>query len=140
MEITIMNMAKIDVLVDYTDNYSARPVNEQIACVTTGRTFEEVKRNMDEALHFHIEGMRLDGDSIPPEYEGEWTLCWHFTVRALLHYTEKLVPKSALAKVTGINQQQLTHYASGYRTPRPAMRQKIIDGLHSIAEQLSAIS
>ena len=62
------------------------------------------------------------------------------TFRAMLHYTEGLVPKSALAKATGINQQQLTHYASGYRIPRPGMRQRILDGIHSIAAKLIAIS
>jgi hypothetical protein len=50
------------------------------------------------------------------------------------------VPKSAISKATGINQQQLTHYSTGYRTPRPAMRKKIIDGIHLIAQKLSAIS
>ena len=84
--------------------------------------------------------MREDGEFVPEEFEGEWKLEWNLSVRALLHYTEKLVPKAVLSKVTGINQQQLTHYASGYRVPRPAMRARIIEGIHQIANQLSAIS
>ncbi len=133
-------MGKILINVDYTDNFAAAPANEDIACISTGRTLEELKQNMEEALRWHIESMREDGEAIPQEFEGEWVLEWNLSVRALLHYTEGLVPKSAIAKATGINQQQLTHYASGYRTPRPAMRAKIIEGLHSIGRQLSAIS
>ena len=134
------NMGKIIINVDYTDNFAATPANEDIACVSTGRTFEELKKNMEEALHWHIDSMREDGEPVPAEFEGKWELEWSMSVRALLHYIEKLVPKSAIAKATGINQQQLTHYASGYRVPRPEMRTRIINGIHRIASQLSAIS
>ncbi len=133
-------MGKILINVDYTDNFAAAPANEDIACISTGRTLEELKQNMAEALRWHIDSMKEDGEAIPQEFEGEWILEWNLSVRALLHYTEGLVPKSAISKATGINQQQLTHYASGYRTPRPAMRAKIIEGLHAIGRQLSAIS
>ena len=133
-------MRKIVINVDYTDNYAAAPANEEIACISTGRTLAELKKNMEEALRWHIDSMREDGEAIPAEFEGEWELEWNLSVRALLHYTEKLVSKAAISKATGINQQQLTHYASGYRIPRTAMRKKIIDGIHSIAQQLSAIS
>lgn len=132
-------MGKIIINVDYTDNFAASPANEDIACVSTGRSFNELKKNMEEALRWHIDSMLEDGETIPEEFKGEWALEWHFSVRALLHHIEGLVPKSAISKATGINQQQLSHYASGYRTPRPAMREKIIDGIHTIAEQLTAI-
>lgn len=133
-------MGKICITVDYTDNYVAYPANDDIACITTGRTLNEAKANMEESLHWHIDSMREDGEEVPVEFDGEWELEWNLTTRAVLHYTERLVSKAALAKATGINQNQLTHYANGYRKPRPAMRQKIVAGLHSIAEQLSAIS
>lgn len=133
-------MAKIGILVDYTDSYAARPVNEDIACVSTGRTLEEMKRNMDEALHFHVEGMLQEGDSVPDEFKGEWEYDWQLSARALLHHTEGLVSKAAISRATGINQQQLTHYSTGYRTPRPAMRKRIVDGIHAIAKQLFSIS
>lgn len=133
-------MPRIRILIDYTDNYAACPADDRIACVSTGRTLDEVKKNIAEALQFHIEGMREDGDAVPEEFNDEWEFEWELSARAMLHYTEGLVPKSALSKATGINQQQLTHYASGYRTPRPLMRQKIVDGLHSIAAQLFSIT
>jgi predicted RNase H-like HicB family nuclease len=34
-------------------------------CVATGATLEEVERRMREAIEFHLEGLRLDGASIP---------------------------------------------------------------------------
>ena len=46
------------------DNFSAY-VPDLPGCVTTGKTVEEVERNMREAIELHIEGMREDGQAIP---------------------------------------------------------------------------
>jgi predicted RNase H-like HicB family nuclease len=45
-------------------NYSAY-LPDVPGCVTTGKTIEEVKKNMKEALAFHFEGMILDNEAIP---------------------------------------------------------------------------
>ena len=34
-------------------------------CVSTGNTIEETERNIREAIEFHLDGMREDGDPIP---------------------------------------------------------------------------
>ena len=34
-------------------------------CITTGHTLEEAKRMIQEAIEFHLEGLREDGDVIP---------------------------------------------------------------------------
>ena len=34
-------------------------------CVSTGRTREEVEKNMREAIEFHLEGLRLEGLEVP---------------------------------------------------------------------------
>lgn len=133
-------MGKIVINVDYTTNFAASPANEDIACVVTAKTFQELQKEMDFSLKEHIKWMREDGDAIPAEFDGEWEYEWNLSTRAILHYTEGLVSRSAISKATGINPQQLTHYASGYRVARPAMRAKILDGLHSIAQQISAIA
>lgn len=35
-------------------------------CVATGKTPEEVERNMQEAIAFHIEGLEAEGCEVPP--------------------------------------------------------------------------
>jgi len=40
-------------------------VPDLLGCVTTGRTIEEARRLIAEAIEFHIEGMRLRGESVP---------------------------------------------------------------------------
>ena len=45
-------------------NWSAY-VPDLPGCVSTGRSFEEVRKNMREAIELHLEGMREDGEPIP---------------------------------------------------------------------------
>lgn|SRR5579872_3338878 len=35
-------------------------------CITAGRTLEEARRMAEEALAFHVDGMRQDGEPVPP--------------------------------------------------------------------------
>ena len=44
--------------------YSAYPPDLP-GCITTGRSPEEVRENMQEAIEFHLEGLRLEGLPIP---------------------------------------------------------------------------
>ena len=46
------------------DNLSAY-VPDLPGCVTTGKTVEEIERNIREAIGFHLEGMREGGEPIP---------------------------------------------------------------------------
>lgn len=46
------------------NNYSAY-VPDLPGCVSTGKTIEEVKENIQEAIKFHIEGLKEDGEEIP---------------------------------------------------------------------------
>jgi predicted RNase H-like HicB family nuclease len=34
-------------------------------CVSTGRTREDVEQNMREAIAFHLDGLREDGQALP---------------------------------------------------------------------------
>ena len=36
-----------------------------LGCVATGKTQQEVEQDMSEAIAFHLEGMRLEGLTIP---------------------------------------------------------------------------
>jgi len=46
------------------NNYSAY-VPDLPGCITTGKSLEETRRLMREAIEFHIEGLRLHGDPVP---------------------------------------------------------------------------
>jgi predicted RNase H-like HicB family nuclease len=47
------------------NNYSAY-VSDLPGCIATEGTIEEVEREIREAIEFHLDGMREDGEPIPP--------------------------------------------------------------------------
>ena len=46
----------------------------------------------------------------------------------------------SLETITGINQKQLAHYASGISKPRPKQAQKIAQGLHRLAKEMMVVT
>ncbi|NLX98261.1 MAG: type II toxin-antitoxin system HicB family antitoxin [Rhodopirellula sp.] len=56
---------KYAVVIEKADsNYSAY-VPDLPGCVATGSTIEEAESQIREAIEFHLEGMRSDGEPIP---------------------------------------------------------------------------
>ena len=131
-------MGKIKVNISWLDNYGACS-NEILGCIATHKTLEGVKKAYIESLGWHLESMRADGDDIPESFKGEYEIVFELNIQALLHYFEGILTRSALARVTGINERQLGHYATGHRNPRPAQRKKIIDGIHKIGAEFNSV-
>ena len=132
-------MEKAIILVDWDRNYSAATKDERIACIATGRSLEELRINFERSLKLHLQGMKEDGEEIPEEFTEGYELIYYLTGKALMHYVDQYVTRKALARETGINLQQLSHYAKGHRNPRPEMQEKIIQGIRNIGRQLSEI-
>ena len=131
-------MEIIKVHIDWEVNYGAASAAVP-GCVATHKTFEGIKAAYTSALEFHIAGMRKDGDEIQEVLQGEYTLEFELTAQALLHRIDGIITRAAISRITGINEKQLGHYMTGHRNPRPAQRQKIIDGIHHIADDLSTV-
>ena len=131
-------MQTIIVNIDWENNYGA--YSEEVSgCVATHKTLEGVKQAYIEALEFHVEGMRNDGDEIPALLQKKYKLDFVLNVRALLHYFEGVLTRSALSRVTGINERQLGHYITGHRKPRPEQREKIVEGIHRIGKEINSV-
>ncbi len=54
-------MKKYLVVVEKTETGFSAYSPDIDGCIATGKTMEEVERNMKEAIQFHIEGMEKDG-------------------------------------------------------------------------------
>ena len=136
-------MEKIQVKIGWSgNNYSCvadAPVLNGIV-VTTSKTLEGLKKDFVESLKFHIEGCRQDNDELP-----EWLVSGHYEIEyiletsALIHSLDGVLTRSAIARVSGINEKLIGHYASGYRNPRPKQREKIINGIHTISRELATV-
>jgi predicted RNase H-like HicB family nuclease len=58
-------MSKYLIIIEKTGTgYSAYPPDLP-GCVATGTTREETEYEMKDAIEFHIEGLRLNGDEVP---------------------------------------------------------------------------
>ncbi|MBZ5582849.1 MAG: type II toxin-antitoxin system HicB family antitoxin [Acidobacteriia bacterium] len=58
-------MKKYAVTFEKASNNWAAYVPDLPGCVTTGRTLDETRRLIAEAIEFHIEGLRMDGEPVP---------------------------------------------------------------------------
>jgi predicted RNase H-like HicB family nuclease len=58
-------MKKYLIVVEETSTGYSAYSPDLLGCDSTGRTREEVERNMREAIEFHLVGMRLEGLEVP---------------------------------------------------------------------------
>ena len=54
------------IVIEKSPNNYAAYVPDLPGCVAVGDSRREVTRNIREAIEFHLDGMREDGDPIPP--------------------------------------------------------------------------
>ena len=119
-------------------NYSTY-VEEIGGVAGVGDSLEEVKKCLEEGLVVLKEACLEYGDSIPEELQGEYEIVFRMDTRSFLQMYCKIFTKSALERLTGINQKQLWHYANGLSKPRPAQVQKIERALHQLGEELISL-
>ena len=102
--------------------------------------FQQFKKEVRESIDFYVSCAREDGDSYPHILDTDYEIVYKFDVRSLLEYYRGIFSFSALQTITGINQKQLAHYASGISKPRPRQSRKIADGLHHLAKELMTVT
>ena len=56
---------RYSIMIERTEHNYAAYVPDLPGCVATDKTIEEVETQFQEAIEFHIRGMREDGLSIP---------------------------------------------------------------------------
>ncbi len=136
-------MNKITVDVSWTgDNFCASWCDGQDGTVlVTAKTLKELKDDMAASIRLHIKGCIDDGDSFPKYLEnGEYDIDYCLDAAALIRNAETFTTISAISRVSGINQKQLSHYANGVRHPRPLQIARIKAALAIIGTQLLALS
>ncbi|MCK9414243.1 MAG: type II toxin-antitoxin system HicB family antitoxin [Prolixibacteraceae bacterium] len=132
-------MQKVIVDINFTGNNFCAHAPILPGCVSTGSSLAEMKKNIQEAIVGHIEISLEYSDPVPEVFKEEYELEFRLTTEALLIAYSDIFTKAALSRITGINQRQLWHYASGMRKPRPAQRKRIEDGLHKLGAELLRI-
>jgi hypothetical protein len=101
-----------------------------------GETIEEVKQSVLECIEII---KTFDDKNIPAALKGEYELVWKFDVGSFLQYYKGIFSQTGIARLTGINEKQLNHYASGLKKPRPAQAKKIEMALHKLGSELLSV-
>ena len=130
-------MEKVIVTVELSENNYAAYLENLPGCVSTGKTFDELKNNIAAAVEFHLEGMHEDGIEIP--FSEHYELVYKFDAESLLSHYNGIFTNAAMQRLTGINQRQLQRYASGISQPRNEQSEKITAALHLLGRELLAI-
>ena len=118
------------------DHYGAYSVNCP-GVYGAGETVEEAKSNVLEGLRLLIKTRKID--ELPDILKNEYQIIYKFDTQSFLKYYQDIFSKSALEKLTGINQKQLHHYASGLRKPRTGQRKRIEYALHNLGKELISV-
>lgn len=101
-----------------------------------GDTVKEAKENVMEGLRLFIEQNK---DNLPEILRGEYEIEYKYDVPSFLSYYSSIFTKSALERITGINQTQLSHYVSGFRKPSKSTVKKLDNAIHQLADELSQV-
>ncbi len=102
--------------------------------------FEQFKKEVEDSIKFYVDCAKEDGDEYPAVFDGEYEIVYKFNVQSLLEFYRGIFSFSSLETITGINQKQLAHYASGISKPRPKQAEKIAQGLHRLAEEMMVVT
>lgn len=108
--------------------------------VCTAESLAELKKEVQVGIDFHIAGLVEDGDPVPDVFKMGYKLVYKWSIESLLYYYKGVLTLSSLERITGINQTQLGHYASGRSVPRKKQVEKIERSLHHLGEELSSVS
>lgn len=132
-------MERVVVEIEWAEHNFAAHAPALKGCVATGDTPEEVKKNISEAIKWHVESSLEDGDPIPDIFKGEYLLSFKFDTMSLLQYYKGILGNKGVERLTGINSKQLNHYATGHRQPSERTKKKIAEGIHAFGRELIAV-
>lgn len=83
----------------------------------------------DTRRYFAAEGMEFE--------EVEFDYC--YDMASFLSYYSKVLSLAGLSRLTGVNEQQLSHYVTGRRRPSERTVRKIEDAVHRLGADLSSV-
>src|SRR5579872_5086067 len=116
-------MKVIKVIIERTkDLYTAYAGNVQ-GIYGGGDTVDEAKRSILDAIRLLKE--HNDKKHIPAILKEKYTIVYKYDAESFLKHYKGIFTNSALERITGINQKQFQHYASGLKKPRRAQAKKI---------------
>ncbi|GHS84743.1 hypothetical protein FACS1894201_03540 [Bacteroidia bacterium] len=129
---------RISVDVEFDGNYGAS-VALLPGCVAVSENYKDLRKLMAESVAFHLDSMRTNKEKIPKEFKGDYELVYRLSTQALLVAYDGIFTKTALSRISGINEKQLWHYSIGLKRPRAEQRGRINNAIHKLAVELLTV-
>ena len=101
-----------------------------------GATVQKTKESVLKSLELYV---KYNKKKLPKILQGDYSVKYRFDAQSLLNYYKGIFTNASLEKITGINQKQIQHYASGLKKPRELQKRKIQTGLRNLAKELQSI-
>jgi len=131
--------SKNRVILEKTDAGYSAYLPDLPGCISTGSTIAEIKSNIQDAIEFHIEGMRIEDIPIPENFEESFDLTYKMDVASLFEWFSGILTKSGVSKLTGMNQSLISQYVSGTKSPSSRQTKRIERALHNLGQELLEI-
>ena len=133
-----MGKRKIDAIIERADDgtYSIYSDAEDLDYLITGtgKTVSEAKKIFEGGYE---DTRRYYAKEGKPFTEVE--MVYKYDMASFLAYYSKVISLAGLSRLTGINQQQLSHYVTGRRNPSPKTVAKVEDAIHLFAQDLASV-
>jgi predicted RNase H-like HicB family nuclease len=131
-------MHKIKVVVCSADKNVSAHIEGLDGFIITASSFEKLRKDLREALEFHIEG--LYSEEVQPWMKGKFDFDFEFNdLEALLNAYNNILSQSAIARVVGVNEGLMRQYASGVKKPGKKIMERIVEGLRNFGQELNSI-
>lgn len=102
-----------------------------------GDTVDQAKQSALDAIQLLIKYNQ--NKNVPALLKGHYEIVFKFDAESFLQFYKKIFTNAALERMTGINQKQLQHYATGLKKPRLAQIKKIETAMHSLGQELLSV-
>lgn len=130
-------MKTIKIIIERSEDHFAAYAPDVWGISGAGETPSEAKQAAMDSIE--LIKKYNSSEKVPEILNGEYQISFQFDVESLLSYYKGIFTNSSLERITGINQKQLQHYASGHKIPRKPQKEKIVSGLKKLAEELSQL-
>ncbi len=132
-----VNRKKIRIIIERSDDSYSSYAENVPGIYGQGDTVEKAKQSALKGIDL-LKKYNKD-ENIPALLKGEYEIVYKFDTESFLNFYKKIFTNAALERMTGINQKQFQHYASGLKKPRAAQVKKIETAMHSLGKELMSV-
>ena len=133
-----MSSKKINVVIErgIDGSFSAYIADDncEFGCIGEGKSVEETKADFMKAVGEMQEVYAEEGSKFP-DVEFDFI----YDMASFLNYYAYAFSLAGLARITGVNQDQLSHYVTGRRRPSKSTVEKIEQSLHDFANEIGQV-